>query len=68
MLLLRNLRARTSPRHALLLAGYHRMFAHKAFRVQRWFEWVLACMGAAAVEGSIKWWSRDHRCVALMLA
>mmetsp|Transcript_763 Transcript_763/g.1770 ORF Transcript_763/g.1770 Transcript_763/m.1770 type:complete len:430 (-) Transcript_763:38-1327(-) len=44
-----------------ITAGYHRMFAHKAYKVQPWFEWVLACMGAAAVEGSIKWWSRDHR-------
>ncbi len=44
-----------------MLAGYHRLFAHRAYKVQPWFEWVLACMGSGAVEGSIKWWSRDHR-------
>lgn len=44
-----------------ITAGYHRFFAHRAYKVDPWFEWVLACMGSGAVQGSIKWWSRDHR-------
>jgi hypothetical protein len=44
-----------------LRAGYHRHFAHRAYKATAFTRGLLLLMGAAAVEGSAKWWSRDHR-------
>ena len=41
--------------------GYHRYFAHRAFKATPAFEVLLMLMGTAAVEGSVKWWARGHR-------
>eukprot|EP01138_Halocafeteria_seosinensis_P010348 gb/GECG01010566.1/.p1 GENE.gb/GECG01010566.1/~~gb/GECG01010566.1/.p1 ORF type:complete len:355 (+),score=35.95 gb/GECG01010566.1/:1-1065(+) len=41
--------------------GYHRLFAHRAYRGTKFTEILLTCMGSGAVEGSVKWWARDHR-------
>lgn len=44
-----------------ITGGYHRLWAHKSFNASRPIEYLLAFYGAAAGEGSIFWWSRDHR-------
>jgi stearoyl-CoA desaturase (delta-9 desaturase) len=44
-----------------ITAGYHRLWAHKSYSATRPLELFLALFGGGAVEGSIRWWSRDHR-------
>ncbi|KAG0245383.1 hypothetical protein BGW41_000010 [Actinomortierella wolfii] len=44
-----------------ITAGYHRLWAHRAYTAGPLMSFVLALLGAGAVEGSIKWWSRGHR-------
>ena len=44
-----------------ITAGYHRLWAHKSYSATRPLEIFLALCGAGSVEGSIRWWSRDHR-------
>ncbi|OTA97375.1 hypothetical protein M434DRAFT_8097 [Hypoxylon sp. CO27-5] len=44
-----------------ITAGYHRLWAHSCYKASLPIKIYLAAMGAAAVEGSIRWWSRDHR-------
>lgn len=42
-------------------AGYHRLWAHTSYKATLPLKIWLAAGGAAAVEGSARWWSRDHR-------
>ncbi|KAF8553865.1 delta 9-fatty acid desaturase protein [Imleria badia] len=42
-------------------AGYHRLWTHRAYKATRTLEFILAILGAGAVEGSIAWWARGHR-------
>jgi stearoyl-CoA desaturase (delta-9 desaturase) len=44
-----------------ITAGYHRLWAHSSYKATTPLKIFLAAMGAGAVEGSIRWWSRDHR-------
>ncbi|KAL0958430.1 hypothetical protein HGRIS_000572 [Hohenbuehelia grisea] len=44
-----------------ITAGYHRLWAHRAYNASRPLQYILALAGAGACEGSIKWWSRGHR-------
>ncbi|PWN53880.1 putative stearoyl-CoA desaturase [Violaceomyces palustris] len=44
-----------------ITAGYHRLWAHRAYNASRPLQYFLACMGSGAVEGSIHWWARGHR-------
>ncbi len=44
-----------------ITAGYHRLWAHRAYNASKPLEYFLAMAGAGAVQGSIKWWSRGHR-------
>eukprot|EP00163_Fabomonas_tropica_P028958 TRINITY_DN602_c2_g1_i1.p1 TRINITY_DN602_c2_g1~~TRINITY_DN602_c2_g1_i1.p1 ORF type:complete len:410 (-),score=127.24 TRINITY_DN602_c2_g1_i1:292-1521(-) len=44
-----------------ITAGYHRLFAHRAYKARFPLRFALAMLGAGAVEGSIRWWCRDHR-------
>jgi stearoyl-CoA desaturase (delta-9 desaturase) len=44
-----------------ITAGYHRYWAHRAYRATRLFQVILCLAGSGAVEGSIQWWSRGHR-------
>ncbi|KAH8804993.1 putative acyl-CoA desaturase [Xylogone sp. PMI_703] len=41
--------------------GYHRLWAHSSYSATLPLKIFLAAVGAGAVEGSIRWWSRDHR-------
>lgn len=44
-----------------ITAGYHRLWAHRAYNASKPLEYFLAVASAGAVEGSIKWWCRGHR-------
>ncbi|KAJ1301935.1 hypothetical protein OPQ81_000774 [Rhizoctonia solani] len=44
-----------------ITAGYHRLWAHRAYNASKPLEYFLALAGAGAVQGSIRWWSRGHR-------
>jgi len=44
-----------------ITGGYHRLFSHRAFQAT-WIVRLLLCVGgAAAFQGSAKWWCRNHR-------
>jgi stearoyl-CoA desaturase (delta-9 desaturase) len=43
-----------------ITAGYHRLWAHKSYLATRPLELFLALFGGGAIEGSIRWWSRDQ--------
>lgn len=44
-----------------ITAGYHRMWSHQAFKAKFPTKFGLLMLGTAAVEGSVRWWCRDHR-------
>lgn len=44
-----------------ITVGYHRYFAHRAFRAGRGMQFVLAVMGAMAVQRGPLWWAAHHR-------
>jgi stearoyl-CoA desaturase (delta-9 desaturase) len=44
-----------------ITAGYHRMFAHRAYGGNQLLQWAMAFFGAGAWQGSAKWWCRNHR-------
>ncbi|CAG8548898.1 6118_t:CDS:2 [Acaulospora morrowiae] len=44
-----------------IFIGYHRLWAHRSYKASRPFEIFLIFISSGAVEGSIRWWCRDHR-------
>jgi stearoyl-CoA desaturase (delta-9 desaturase) len=44
-----------------ITAGYHRYFAHRAFRTSRAFQFVLALLGGASAQKGALWWAAHHR-------
>jgi len=44
-----------------ITGGYHRLWSHRAYKAAFPVELVLALWGAAAFEGSARWWCRNHR-------
>ena len=44
-----------------ITVGYHRLLAHRSFRVPRWLEYGLVTLGALALQGSPATWVSDHR-------
>ncbi len=44
-----------------ITAGYHRYFAHRAYRTSRAFQFVLAFGGAMAAQKGPLWWAAHHR-------
>ena len=40
---------------------YHRYFSHKAFRTSRFIQFILAVLGASAVQRGPLWWASHHR-------
>ena len=44
-----------------LTAGYHRYFAHRGYKTSRWFQFVIGCMGASALQRGPIWWAGHHR-------
>jgi stearoyl-CoA desaturase (delta-9 desaturase) len=44
-----------------ITAGYHRYFAHRAFKTSRAFQFVLAFIGTSATQKGPLWWAASHR-------
>ncbi|KAJ2850794.1 stearoyl-CoA 9-desaturase [Coemansia brasiliensis] len=44
-----------------ITAGYHRLWAHRAYRASKPLELFLAIFGASSIQGSIIWWVQNHR-------
>jgi stearoyl-CoA desaturase (Delta-9 desaturase) len=44
-----------------ITAGYHRYFAHRAFKTSRAFQFVLALLGTASMQNGPLWWASWHR-------
>lgn len=44
-----------------ITAGYHRLWSHTSYKASLPLKIYLAAVGAGAVEGSIRWWSKEHR-------
>lgn len=44
-----------------ITVGYHRLLAHRSFRVPRWLERSLVALGAVALQGGPATWVSDHR-------
>jgi stearoyl-CoA desaturase (delta-9 desaturase) len=44
-----------------ITAGYHRYFAHRAYRTSRAFQLLLAVVGASAAQKGPLWWAAHHR-------
>ena len=42
-------------------AGYHRYFAHRAFRTTRVFQFCLAFLAQTSAQRGILWWAAKHR-------
>jgi stearoyl-CoA desaturase (delta-9 desaturase) len=42
-------------------AGYHRYFAHRAYRTSRVFQFVLAFLSQSSAQKSVLWWASKHR-------
>ncbi len=42
-------------------AGYHRYFAHRAFKTSRAFQFALAILGATSMQNGPIWWASVHR-------
>jgi stearoyl-CoA desaturase (delta-9 desaturase) len=44
-----------------ITAGYHRYFAHRAYKTSRVFQFVLAWLGCSALQKGPLWWAGHHR-------
>jgi stearoyl-CoA desaturase (delta-9 desaturase) len=42
-------------------AAYHRYFSHKAFRLNRFWQFVFAFQAQATAQKSVLWWAANHR-------
>ncbi|KAK8115724.1 fatty acid desaturase [Apiospora sp. TS-2023a] len=49
------------PRGAPFTLGYHRLWSHTCYKATLPLQIYLCAVGTAAVEGSIRKWSREHR-------
>jgi stearoyl-CoA desaturase (delta-9 desaturase) len=48
-------------RTCALMVGYHRYFAHRAFKTSRAFQFVLALLGTTTIQKGVLWWAARHR-------
>lgn len=44
-----------------ITAGYHRYFAHRAYKTSRVFQFLLALVGTSATQKGALWWAATHR-------
>jgi len=44
-----------------ITAGYHRYFAHRAYKTSRVFQFVLAWLGCSSLQKGPLWWCAHHR-------
>lgn len=42
-------------------AGYHRYFSHRAYRVNRFWQFVLAALAQTSGQKGVLWWAAHHR-------
>lgn len=42
-------------------AGYHRYFAHRAYKTSRVFQFVLAVLAQSSAQRGVLWWAAKHR-------
>jgi stearoyl-CoA desaturase (Delta-9 desaturase) len=42
-------------------AGYHRYFAHRAFRTTRLFQFCLGFLAQTSAQRGVLWWAAKHR-------
>jgi stearoyl-CoA desaturase (delta-9 desaturase) len=40
---------------------YHRYFSHRSYKTSRWFQFVLAFVGATSAQKGPMWWASHHR-------
>lgn len=40
---------------------YHRYFSHRSYKTSRWFQFVLALLGATSAQKGPMWWASHHR-------
>jgi len=45
----------------LITGGYHRYFCHRAYKTSRFFQFVLAFLGATCLQKGALWWAGNHR-------
>jgi stearoyl-CoA desaturase (Delta-9 desaturase) len=48
-------------RMVVVTAGYHRYFAHRAFKTSRAFQFLLAIGAQTAAQRGVLWWATHHR-------
>ena len=44
-----------------ITAGYHRYFSHRTFKTSRFFQFILAWIGASTAQKGPLWWAANHR-------
>jgi stearoyl-CoA desaturase (delta-9 desaturase) len=44
-----------------ITVGFHRYFSHRSFKTRRWFQFLLASAGCAALQKGPLWWAIHHR-------
>ena len=44
-----------------ITAFYHRYFSHRTFKTSRWFQFMMAMVGASAAQRGPLWWAAHHR-------
>ena len=44
-----------------ITGGYHRYFSHRSYKTSRWFQFLLAFVGASAGQKGPLWWAAHHR-------
>lgn len=44
-----------------ITAGYHRYFSHRTFKTSRFFQFLLAFLGASSAQKGPLWWASHHR-------
>ncbi|MCB9799981.1 MAG: acyl-CoA desaturase [Candidatus Omnitrophica bacterium] len=49
------------PRMFGLTAGYHRYFSHRSYKTSRFFQFILAFLGACSLQKDCLWWAAHHR-------
>lgn len=44
-----------------ITAGYHRYFSHRAYRLNRFWQFALAFLGQTSAQKGVLWWAAHHR-------
>jgi len=44
-----------------LIAGYHRYFSHRSYKMSRPVQFLMALLGSLAVQKGVLWWAETHR-------